>query len=96
MQSVRLPQALRESHGIAQHAGAILVDLSPGGPADRGGLLIGDVLLAIGGHAVEDSDDVQRALATYGAGHACTIAIVRAGLAHELEVTLGERPHDGR
>jgi S1-C subfamily serine protease len=96
MQSVRLPQTLRERYGIAQPAGAILVDVAPGGPADRGGLLIGDVLLAIGGHAVEGSDDVQRALATYGAGHACAIALVRAGETHERTVTLGERPHDGR
>ncbi len=94
MQAVRLPDALRQTHGIAQRAGAIIVDVAPSGPADRGGLLIGDVLLAIGGEAVEDSDDVQRALLTKGAGHACGVKILRAGQTCDLDVTLGERPHD--
>ena len=96
MQAVRLPDALRQAHGISQSAGAIVVDVALEGPADRAGVLIGDVLLEIGGDAVEDSDDVQRALLSKGAGTACPVKIVRAGQAHELTVTLGERPDDDR
>jgi S1-C subfamily serine protease len=96
MQSVRLPEGLRAAHGIAQRAGVIVVDVAAGGPAEAAGIFIGDVLLAIGNDVVEDSDDVQRALSTTSAGTACTLTIVRAGSAHDLTVTLGERPHDGR
>jgi S1-C subfamily serine protease len=96
MQAVRLPDALRATLGIAQHAGAIVVDVAAGGPAEAGGIFIGDVLLSIAGSVVEDSDDVQRALSTTSAGDACALKVLRAGRVHDLTLALGERPHDGR
>ena len=75
--------------------GAIIVDVASGGPAERGGLLIGDVITAIGSVVIEDSDDVQRALASTGAGSDVTLKIVRAGKPHAVTLTLGERPRDG-
>ena len=93
MQGVRLPESLRAAHGIAQSGAAIVVGVAPGGPAD-GALLIGDVLLALGTTATEDSDDVARALAGIAIGSTQTLRVVRGGEAREIAVTIGERPHD--
>ena len=94
LQAVRLPDALRAAHGLAQRGGAIVIDVAAEGPADRAGLTIGDVVLALGGSQVEDSDDVQRALGSASVGTAQPLRIVRGGEARELLVTIGERPHD--
>jgi S1-C subfamily serine protease len=92
MQAVRLPDALRDAHAIAQHAGVIFIDIAANGPAERDGLMIGDVLLKIANVAVEDSDDVTRAIGAIGAGAHAHLTILRAGKIAEYTVTLGERP----
>jgi S1-C subfamily serine protease len=94
MQAVRLPDSIRASQGLKQTAGAIVIDVAPGEPADRAGLLIGDVLLAIGSAVVEDSDDVQRALGASSVGTTQTLRILRGGEAREVKATVGERPSE--
>jgi serine protease Do len=93
MQAVRLPETLRAKLGRDQRSGAIVVDVAPGGPADRGGLLIGDVIVALGTQPIEDSDDVQRALGSDSVGSddgTCTCCA--AAKLRELAITIGERP----
>jgi S1-C subfamily serine protease len=94
MQAVGLPEALRAAYGLAQRAGAIVMDVAAGGPAEAGGVQIGDVLLALGDAVVEDSRGVQAALASAAPGSAVTLRVLRGGTPHELRVTLGERPRD--
>ena len=48
----------------------MLLGLEPGAPAERGGLLPGDILLAIGGRAVEDGEALQMALGPEAIGTA--------------------------
>ncbi len=94
MQAVHLPESLRAAHALQQRDGVIVIDVAAGGPAERGGMLIGDVLLALGGGAVEDSDDVQRALGTQSMGASLPVRVLRGGEPRTLTVTIGERPHD--
>jgi S1-C subfamily serine protease len=94
MQSVRLPGALRAKLGREQHAAAIVVDVAAGGPADRGGVIIGDVIVGLGTQTIEDSDDVQRALGSESVGSVRALHVVRGGEVRELAVTIGERPQD--
>ena len=51
MQAVRLPAALVERLSLPNDIGLMVVSAEPGGPGDTAGILIGDVLIAIGGHA---------------------------------------------
>lgn len=94
MQAVRLPDTLRTPHALAQRSGAIVVDVATDGPAERAGLIIGDIILGLGLQTIEDSDDVQSALRHVGVGTTQTLRIVRGGEARELHVTIGERLHD--
>lgn len=94
LQTVRLPASLRAAHGLAQHAGAIVVGTANDGPAERAGLSIGDVIIGLGEHAIGDADDLQRALGGASIGSHAHARFLRGGELHELALTIGERPHD--
>jgi S1-C subfamily serine protease len=84
--------------GVALHGvegGAIVLGVAPGSPAERGGLLVGDVITAIEGNAVEDADDVHAQLGGSAVGTQVDIDVRRGGTPQRLQVTVGERPeHD--
>jgi S1-C subfamily serine protease len=91
-QRVPLPERLREQLNLPQASGLMLLSLEADGPADKAGLIIGDILLALDGAAVADSDDVQAALAGREVGASVTAKILRGGEVKEVSVTPGERP----
>ena len=68
--------------------GLIVVSLEPEGPAAKAGVLIGDILLALGGVQVSDTDDLQGALESHGVGTWSGPACCAAGAA-------GSRDHSG-
>ena len=90
-QSVTLPQSLRTALGVSQEHGLLVVQVEAGGPADAAGLSLGDILLGLGGTALDDVDDLRRLLRGMAAGQAATLDIARGGAAHALTVTLGAR-----
>jgi len=73
-------------------AGLIVLSVETGGPAERGGVLVGDILVAIEGKPVKDTDDVQGVLEPGYVGKAVKASIVRGGVAAEISITIGERP----
>jgi len=50
LQPVRVPESLKRNLNLTQNAGALVVHLETGSPADKGGLLLGDILLQIEEH----------------------------------------------
>jgi S1-C subfamily serine protease len=95
-QPVRLPAPLQRTLGIESDGGLVVVNVEPDSPADRGGLLIGDVLLALGDQAVRDPGDVLAALGGDRIGQPVTLRVARGGRAEQLSVTVGERPRARR
>jgi S1-C subfamily serine protease len=90
-QPVRLPKGpgnVEGQHGL----GLLVVKVVPEGPAERGGLLVGDIVLALDGKALADPADVQTALDPETVGKAVTLQLLRGGKAAEIGVTIGERP----
>lgn len=92
MQPVRITQANRET-GAAGETGLMVVSVAPGGPADRAGILLGDVVLAFAGTAVSDPGEVLALLGAQPVGGAVPVRLLRAGAPTELAVTIGEYPH---
>jgi len=72
--------------------GLIVLSAEADGPAERGGVLIGDVLVALGGKPVRDTDDIQSVLGAGAVGKPVAARIVRGGQAIEITITVGERP----
>ena len=91
-QPVRLPPPLQRSLGIETDGGLVVVNVEPDSPADRGGLLIGDILLALGDQTVRDPGDVLAALGGDRIGQPVTLRVARGRRAEQLSVTVGERP----
>ena len=62
---------------LAAPAGLIVLSVEPGGPAERGGVLVGDILVAVEGKPVKDTDDVQGVLEPNYVGKAVKASLVR-------------------
>ena len=88
-QAVALPEKLREALGLAAERGLLIVGVGAGSPAEGGGLLLGDTVLAAGGQAVEDADTLRRRLRAMQAGQPVTLSLLRGGQRQEVTVTLG-------
>jgi len=84
-----LPAALAE--GAGQRVALVIVGVEAGGPAEQGGLLVGDALLSIAGQPTSDLRELQTLLEEETPGHPVAVRFVRAGEERELTVTLGGR-----
>jgi S1-C subfamily serine protease len=88
-QLVRLPAAAAEQLG--QETALLVVSVNPGSPADKAGLVLGDVIASVAGQAVRHMDDLLSLLTGDRIGSAVPVRIVRGGQIQELSVTIGER-----
>ena len=70
-------------------AGALVDRLSRGGGAFKAGIEVGDIVTAVGGRSVRRASDVASAMQMHRPGDAVEVAIVRAGAASKVNVTLG-------
>ena len=96
MQPVQLPTALRQRLNLPNQYGVIVLSVEPDGPADKSGLLVGDVLVALGGTPVSDTDDVQAALGPERVGQPLDASVIRGGELAQLTIIVGERPQGRR
>jgi S1-C subfamily serine protease len=94
-QAVALPESVRRAlagDGHEQAHALMLVAVEPGSPADRAGLLLGDILLALGDTPTEDVTDVLAALGPESVGNAIPARLLRAGERRTVTVTVDEHP----
>jgi hypothetical protein len=83
--------ALQSQLGLADREGLVVEALTPGGPADRGGLKLYDVLVKAGGKRVEAIADLQRAMVEAKDGK-LALDLIRGGRRQSISVGLGKRP----
>lgn len=86
---VRLPQEVQARLG--QRSGLIVISVEPGSPAERGGLILGDIVVAVEGAPVRHSGDIAARLGPDTVGSTLTIRILRGGEERDLSVSVGER-----
>lgn len=88
-QPVRLPAATAEE--LDQETGLLIASIEDGSPAAHGGLLLGDIIVALDGHPTPDLDTLLSLLGGNRIGQAVPVGIVRGGQMAEVSVTIGER-----
>jgi len=88
-QLVRLPDAQRA--GQTQEHGLLIVKVDENSPAEKGGLMLGDILVALDGHAINDSEDLQILLTGDRVGKAIPVDVIRGNTLQTLQVTVGQR-----
>ncbi len=86
---------LRTHYGAPADAGVLVSDVVAGGPAEKAGVQVGDVLVAVGDARVDSSLDVRRLASQAKEGAEVKLALVRAGKQLTVTATAVERdmPH---
>jgi S1-C subfamily serine protease len=72
-------------------AGLLVLWLEKDGPAEKSGLMVGDILTKINAHALKDADDLFAALTSDTVGQSTAVEILRGGQPQTVNVTIGER-----
>jgi len=91
MQPVEVPENLRSKLPTGTRAALLVMQVENGGPAEKAGVLLGDVIFEVGGKKVEYVDAIQDALATAKVGDVLQVRVIRAGEIKPVSITLGER-----
>ncbi len=89
VQPAKLPAAVVES--LERETGVLLNSIEIDSPAAAAGLLVGDILVALDGEAVERPEDLTLLLQGSQVGQTVSAQLVRGGNLTEISVTVGER-----
>ncbi len=85
---------LADSFGMKNTNGALVAGVEKSGPADKGGLVAGDVILKFDGKAINSSSDLPRAVGGVKPGKSVNVEVLRKGAAKTLSVVVAEAPND--
>lgn len=80
-----------ESLGIEERSGAFVTNVHLGSPAERAGILPGDLIIAAAGREVENTTELSRVIGLQRAGSRTQIRLIRDGDERSLSVTLDRR-----
>jgi serine protease Do len=91
-----LPQDVNDNLAKAMNLksteGALVGDVTPGGPADKAGLERGDVIIEFQGKKVKNSTDLRNQVAATPPDTTVTVGVLRDGKEIDMHVKLDERP----
>jgi serine protease Do len=85
---------IAESLNLSHPEGALVSDVTPGGPADKAGIKRGDVIVAFDGNRIEDMPDLPKTVATNEPGTKSKLTFLRNGKEKTVDLTLGELPEE--
>lgn len=86
---------LAESFGLEKPAGALVAQVLEEGPAAKGGLLVGDVILSLDGQPIIMSADLPHLVGALKPGSTAELDVVRDGSRKKLQLSIGALPEDG-
>ena len=90
-QKVDVSESARRALKREQEHGLLVVWLEEKGPAEKGNVLVGDIIVAISGQPIGDPDDLSAALNNDIVGKTIAVEILRGGKPETIQVTAGER-----
>jgi S1-C subfamily serine protease len=95
LQPVAIPNPVKQQLNLAQDSGVMIVSVEENGPAAKAGLMMGDVLLAVGEDRTTSVEALHAALDSSTVGRAMSASFLRVGAFHQTTVTPAERPQKG-
>ena len=85
---------LAESFGLDKPAGALVAQVLEDGPAAKGGLQVGDVILSMNGQPIVMSADLPHLVGSLKDGAKAKLEIIRNGKRQNLDITVGALPEE--
>ncbi len=79
-----------EPLGLPKAAGALVRNVEPGGPAEKAGVEVGDIILKFDGRDIERSSDLPRIVGNTKPGSKVAIGLWRRGSSRNLDISVGE------
>jgi S1-C subfamily serine protease len=92
--TVRLPE--RQRGGRGHEHGLLVTTMLADSPADRAGVLVGDVIVALDNHDIREPEDLITLLRGDKVGKPARLSIIRGVKTEDITVTVGERPRRER
>ncbi len=86
----RLTPEAAENLGLADRHGALVSDVTSGGPAEKAGVRSGDVIVAFNGKEIKDEHELPPIVASTKPGQDVNVRLVREGKEISLKVTIAE------
>ena len=86
---------LAESFGLDKPAGALVAQVLEDGPAAKGGLQVGDVILSLDGKPIIMSADLPHLVGALKPGSTAELDVVRDGARKKLKLSIGALPEEG-
>jgi serine protease Do len=81
-----------EALGIPKNQGELIAGVSPDGPAARGGLRVGDVVVRVNGTAVTPDRNLSSLVSRVAPGSVARLDVIRGGRPQTVNVTVTSRP----
>ncbi len=88
-QQVKLPTSQRA--GLSQEHGLLVMRVEDDSPAEKGGMLMGDILTSVDGQVVTNADELMGLLSGDRVGRAVNLGVVRGGTLQTISVVVGQR-----
>ncbi|MBF6613390.1 MAG: serine protease [Chloroflexi bacterium] len=88
-QLVEIP--LSQRAGKDQERGLLIIRVENGSPAEKGGLLLGDILVSVDGQQVNDIENLHLIMSGDRVGKVVPVEVVRGATLKTHQVTVGER-----
>ncbi|GAB4296931.1 MAG: DegQ family serine endoprotease [Desulfuromonadia bacterium] len=86
---------LSESFGLSGEKGALVSEVIPDSPADKGGIKAGDVIVTFDGKEIHEMNELPRIVATTPVGKEVTVKVIREGKPVEVRATVARLADDG-
>nr|MBV0879137.1 DegQ family serine endoprotease [Noviherbaspirillum sp. L7-7A] len=85
-----------DSLGLPKANGALVQRVEQGGPAEKGGIEPGDIIVKFNGMPIEKSSDLPRMVGNTKPGARSTVTVWRKGAARDLAINIGEMEPDNK
>jgi serine protease Do len=86
---------IAESLKLEEDDGALVADVTDGGPADKAGVQRGDIIIELNGNKIDEMPDLPKLVASYAPGTKTKMKVLRDGKEKVLNIKLGELPEKG-
>ena len=83
---------LAESFGMERPHGALVAKVIPGGPAEKAGVQVGDIIVEFDGHVIETSGELPPIVGMTAIDQKSNLKIIRQGDKEDLSVKVGLLP----